>query len=164
MDNYMFDDITASVKSLCGQYPSGECSGPGISHSRKSPYNDESSSNLLVLHSVTDTSTIMTDLNALKTKASKNRRILSCRQEIDLRYIEQLIDTEQTAALSPSLKYAVEHLIDGKRTLPEIVEFLQKNLTQNGLAFFADNHKISCVFAVPRSQEIYACFNRYRRS
>ena len=78
--------------------------------------------------------------------------------------VYELIDTEQTAALSLLLKYAVEHLIDGKRTLPEIVEFLQKNMTQNGLAFFADNHKISCGYAVPRSQEIYACFNRYRRS
>ena len=89
----------------------------------------------------------------LKTKVSKTDGFSLGRQEIDLRYIEQLIDTEQTAALSLLLKYAVEHLIDGKRTLPEIVEFLQKNLTQNGLAFFADNHKISCGYAVPRSQE-----------
>lgn len=62
----------------------------------------------------------------LKTKVSKTDGFSLGRQEIDLRYTEQLIDTEQTAALSLLLKYAVEHLIDGKHTLPEIVKYLQK--------------------------------------
>ena len=84
------------------------------------------------------------------------------RQEIDLRYTEQLIDAEQTATLGLLLKYAVEHLADGRRTLPEIVQFLWKNLSLHGLSFFTENQKISCGYATPRIQEIYACFNRYR--
>ena len=57
----------------------------------------------------------------LKTKVSKTDGFTLGKQEINLRYTEQLIDTEQTAALSLLLKYAVEHLIDGKRTLSEVV-------------------------------------------
>ena len=30
------------------------------------------------------------------------------------------------------------------------------------LSFFTENQKISCGYATPRIQEIYACLNRYR--
>ena len=36
-------------------------------------------------------------------------------------------------------------------------------LEKEGLAFFFDGYT-SCGYAVPRIQEIYSCFNRYRRS
>lgn len=62
----------------------------------------------------------------LKTRISGTDGFSLGRQEIDLRYTEQLIDAEQTAALGLLLKYAVEHLADGRRTLPEIVQFLWK--------------------------------------
>ena len=84
------------------------------------------------------------------------------KQEVDLRYVEQLIDSEQTGALGALLKYAVEKLIDGKRTLPEIVELLCNKLEKKGLSFLSEGYT-SCGYAVPRRQEIYACFNRYRR-
>ena len=76
--------------------------------------------------------------------------------------MEQLLDGEQTQTLSALLKYAVEKLIDGKRTLPEIVELLYEKLKKEGLAFLAEGY-ISCGYAMPRKQEVYACFNRYRR-
>ena len=84
------------------------------------------------------------------------------KQEVDLRYVEQLIDSEQTGALGALLKYAVEKLIDGKRTLPEIVELLCSKLEKEGLSFLSEGYT-SCGYAVPRRQEVYACFNRYRR-
>ena len=84
------------------------------------------------------------------------------KQEVDLRYIEQLIDSEQTQTLGALLKYAVEKLIDGKRSLPEIVEFLCNKLEKEGMAFLAEGYT-SSGYAMPRKQEIYACFNRYRR-
>lgn len=84
------------------------------------------------------------------------------RQEVDLRYIEQLVDTEQTACLGLLLKYAVEHLIDGKRTLSEIAEYLIRELDRKSFAFL-NNGSISCGYALPRPQEIYSCFNRFRR-
>ena len=84
-------------------------------------------------------------------------------QEVDLRCVEQLVDAEQTASLSLLLKYAAEHLTDGKRTLPEIVEYLIKELEHKGLGFLSDGSYTACGCALPRVQEIYSCFNRYRR-
>lgn len=125
MDNYIPKDITASVKSLCVQYPLANVPVPEF----RIP-----ESHRIMTKAVQSSGSLQRNRHQhnndrperLKTKVSKTDGFSLGRQEIDLRYIEQLIDTEQTAALSLLLKYAVEHLIDGKRTLPEIVEFLQK--------------------------------------
>lgn len=85
----------------------------------------------------------------LKTRISGTDGFSLGRQEIDLRYTEQLIDAEQTAALGLLLKYAVEHLADGRRTLPEIVQFLWKNLSLHGLSFFTENQKFPVVTLLP---------------
>lgn len=165
MDNYVPKDITASVKKLCSQYPLPAVSVTDfqLPHSHRIMSRPAESSNRLRHNSRGNHS----DSGAakperLKTRISGTDGFSLGRQEIDLRYTEQLIDTEQTAALGLLLKYAVEHLADGRRTLPEIVQFLWKNLSLHGLSFFTENQKISCGYAIPRIQEIYACLNRYR--
>ena len=85
------------------------------------------------------------------------------KQNVDLRYIEQIIDSEQTASLGLILKYAVENLIDGRRTLPEIAGYIITQLEKKGLEFFAEGSYIPGGYALPRAQEIYSCLNRYRR-
>ena len=165
MDNYVPKDITASVKKLCSQYPLPAVSVTDfqLPHSHRIMSRPAESSKRLIHNSRRNHS----DSGAakperLKTRISGTDGFSLGRQEIDLRYTEQLIDAEQTAALGLLLKYAVEHLADGRRTLPEIVQFLWKNLSLHGLSFFTENQKISCGYATPRIQEIYACLNRYR--
>lgn len=165
MDNYVPKDITASVKKLCSQYPLPAVSVTDfqLPHSHRIMSRPAESSKHLRHNSRGNHS----DSGAakperLKTRISGTDGFSLGRQEIDLRYTEQLIDAEQTAALGLLLKYAVEHLADGRRTLPEIVQFLWKNLSLHGLSFFTENQKISCGYATPRIQEIYACLNRYR--
>lgn len=165
MDNYVPKDITASVKKLFSQYPLPAVSVTDfqLPHSHRIMSRPAESSKRLIHNSRGNHS----DSGAakperLKTRISGTDGFSLGRQEIDLRYTEQLIDAEQTAALGLLLKYAVEHLADGRRTLPEIVQFLWKNLSLHGLSFFTENQKISCGYATPRIQEIYACLNRYR--
>ena len=165
MDNYVPKDITASVKKLCSQYPLPAVSVTDfqLPHSHRIMSRPAESSKRLIHNSRGNHS----DSGAakperLKTRISGTDGFSLGRQEIDLRYTEQLIDAEQTAALGLLLKYAVEHLADGRRTLPEIVQFPWKNLSLHGLSFFTENQKISCGYATPRIQEIYACLNRYR--
>lgn len=165
MDNYVPKDITASVKKLCSQYPL-----PAVSVTDfQLPYSHrimsrpaESSKHLRHNSRGNHSDSGAAKPERLKTRISGTDGFSLGRQEIDLRYTEQLIDAEQTAALGLLLKYAVEHLADGRRTLPEIVQFLWKNLSLHGLSFFTENQKISCGYATPRIQEIYACLNRYR--
>lgn len=165
MDNHVPKDITASVKKLCSQYPLPAVSVTDfqLPHSHRIMSRPAESSKHLRHNSRGNHS----DSGAakperLKTRISGTDGFSLGRQEIDLRYTEQLIDAEQTAALGLLLKYAVEHLADGRRTLPEIVQYLWKNLSLHGLSFFTENQKISCGYATPRIQEIYACLNRYR--
>lgn len=165
MDNYVPKDITASVKKLCSQYPLPAVSVTNfqLPHSHRIMSRPAESSKRLIHNSRGNHSDSgATKPERLKTRISGTDGFSLGRQEIDLRYTEQLIDAEQTAALGLLLKYAVEHLADGRRTLPEIVQFLWKNLSLHGLSFFTENQKISCGYATPRIQEIYACLNRYR--
>ena len=156
MDNYRPVDITAATHKLCSEYPLSAAEPPAFH--------------------MPDSHRIMTKAKAapsrhsrpgqqerLKTKVHGKDGFSIGKTEVDLRYIEQLTDSEQTASLALLLKYAVEHLIDRKHTLPEIVAYLDTQLHKQGLAFFSEGNYIPCGYAMPRIQEIYSCFNRYRR-
>jgi len=85
------------------------------------------------------------------------------KETVDLRYIEQLADSEQTAALAQLLKYAREHLIDNKKTVSQVIRLLEDKLEKEGLAGICSSSYTPCGLAMPRRQEIFSCFNRYRR-
>ena len=54
------------------------------------------------------------------------------RETIDLRYVEQLTDSEQLTALGYCLLYAQRNLLDGRRTLRQIVAELEELLDREG--------------------------------
>ncbi|MDO4468833.1 MAG: ABC-ATPase domain-containing protein [Bacillota bacterium] len=148
MDHYQAVDITEKVKKLCSDYPLPPSSVPDfsmpickriMSSTKKSTYKD------------------------FKVKCHGRDSFSIGKDTVDLRYIEQLADREQTAALGELLRYAQEYLIDGKRTVPEIVSILQKDIEKDGFSKFFGNSYIPCGLAVPRIQEIFSCFNRCRR-
>ena len=84
------------------------------------------------------------------------------RETIDLRYVEQLADGEQSAALGECVCYAARHLLDGRRTLRQVVEELDRLLEQQGLAALCEGGPGVPFLARPRKQEIFACLNRFR--
>lgn len=84
------------------------------------------------------------------------------RENIDLRYVEQLCDGEQTAALGYCMLYAQKHLLDGKRTLTQVVDALDILIEQQGLAALCESRSSVPFLARPRRQELFACFDRFR--
>lgn len=84
------------------------------------------------------------------------------RETIDLRYVEQLRDGEQSAALGYAMVYAQQHLMDGRHTLRQIVAELEALLEGKGLESLCGGRAGVPFLARPRSQELFACFNRYR--
>ncbi|WP_077612024.1 ABC-ATPase domain-containing protein [Clostridium sp. Marseille-P2415] len=84
------------------------------------------------------------------------------REVVDLRFVEQLADTEQIAALGYFLKYGASHLINGKRTLVQVVDELEKKVRDHGLASLEEDGYLPVDLALPRRQEIFAAFNRCR--
>lgn len=93
----------------------------------------------------------------LKIKTYGKDEVSIAENTVILRGLEQLIDEEQTRALGYIIKLLEERL-DGKRTLIEAVDQLEKLLAEKGLEALSALSSL----AVPRRQEIFACINRYR--
>lgn len=53
------------------------------------------------------------------------------KEALDLRYVEQIVDVEQTAALAAMLRYTMEH-INGSKRISEIVECWKKRFPTAG--------------------------------
>lgn len=96
-----------------------------------------------------------------KVKTLGKTSFMIDRDTLDLRYVEQLVDSEQTAALSYLLRYAKEHFAGSGITLTALVDQLEALLDTKGLASICDSSYIPVGLSRPRRQEIFACFNRY---
>lgn len=81
---------------------------------------------------------------------------------VDLRYVEQIADAEQTTALGYALLYAKLHLMDGKKDLCEVTDELMQIIETKGLSAILDSKYVKSNLAMPRKQEIMAAMNRYR--
>ncbi len=96
----------------------------------------------------------------IKTRVNGTDGFSVNRETIDLRYVEQLIDSEQTAALAAMMKYALTHL-SGSVSVERLAQMLDRMAAQKGVEAFMDGYAY-CGMAMPREQEIYAMLNRYR--
>lgn len=97
-----------------------------------------------------------------KMKVLGRDSLMLDKEVVDLRFVEQLVDAEQVGALGCLLKYGGNHLIDGKRTLIQIVDELERKVQRDGLASLAEGGYLSSDIALPRRQEIFAAFDRCR--
>ena len=98
----------------------------------------------------------------LKTRTRGTDDVQLGHENIDLRYLEQLADQEQTAALSYILALAEKNLLDGRKTMTQLVDAICALMDQKGLAGLSAGGYLPTDLAMPRRQEIFACFNRYR--
>ena len=80
---------------------------------------------------------------------------------LDLRYVEQLVDGEQTQTLACLLRYAKEHYGDKPADLAWVAQALGRILEREGLAGICGERDVPSGLAMPRIQEIFACLNRY---
>lgn len=98
----------------------------------------------------------------MKVKGMGKDAVSIDRDTIELRYVEQLVDSEQTMALGYMVKYAKQHLFDGKRDMQEIAGLLHALVEEKGIGAVCEGRYLPCNLAVPRVQEIFACLNRCR--
>lgn len=82
------------------------------------------------------------------------------KSQLDLRYLEQIVDSEQTAALAHLLRFAMENYKGSTITCSELIQQLAGRLEREGLAFISGSSYTASGLAMPRVQEIYACFFR----
>ena len=128
MDCYRPVDITRKVKEICGKYPLSPAKVPAFVMPDS--------------HRIIQKNTPVIRSHGhgtgkpdrLKIKVHGKAGFLLGRQEVDLRYVEQLIDSEQTAALGLLLKYALEHLADGKKLSRRLLIIFRNRFIQKALS------------------------------
>lgn len=99
----------------------------------------------------------------LKMKTMGTNEMLLAKDAIELRYLEQLIDPEQTNALAYALKYLELNRMNGSRTVPQLLDDIEVLTASKGLSALYDKEYVRSGLAMPRRQEIAACLNRYRK-
>lgn len=99
----------------------------------------------------------------LKMKTMGTNEMLLAKDAIELRYLEQLIDPEQTNALAYALKYLELNRMNGSRTVPQLLDDIEALTASKGLSALYDKEYVCSGLAMPRRQEIAACLNRYRK-
>jgi len=80
-------------------------------------------------------------------------------RELDLRYVEQLVDGGQTQALAYMVRCARESLAG--RDVKSVVKELVKGIENKGLGSVCGGGTVPAGLTMPRIQEIFACFDRY---
>lgn len=99
----------------------------------------------------------------LKMKTMGTNEMLLAKDAIELRYLEQLVDPEQTNALAYALKYLELNRMNGSRTVPQLLDDIEALTASKGLSALYDKEYVRSGLAMPRRQEIAACLNRYRK-
>lgn len=153
MDGYQPKDITEHVKKMCAEYPlcrTGTIAPFALPQSRR------------IMNWPKKLELEKKKHKPIKVKLHDRDSFSIGREAVDLRYVEQLTDAEQTQSLGRLLLYGLEQLTDGKRTLPQIADQLDELLRQQGMEGFFSGSPV-CGFAAVRRQEIFACLNRFRR-
>lgn len=98
----------------------------------------------------------------IKTKTMGLDRFSVNKESVDLRYVEQLVDTEQLNAIAQMVKYLKLHVFDGKKSVDEAVEQLYASIEQKGFSAFCDG-SLPGNLVIPRKQELFAALNRCRK-
>lgn len=157
MDSYQAVDITADTKKLLENYPAPAVSAPGF-------HLPSGRREINLSGSVQKRKTYRGDgyvKERLKIKRMGKTAFSVGKENLDLRYVEQLVDEEQTQTLAYLLRYAKEHYGEGKNDVSSVVKALERILRTKGLAGVCDSGNVPSGLAMPRVQEIFACFNRY---
>lgn len=157
MDSYQAVDITHGTKELLKSYPAPAVTAPGF-------HLPSGRREIDLSGSVQKRKTYRGDgyvKERLKIKRMGKTEFSVGKENLDLRYVEQLVDEEQTQTLAYLLRYAKEHYGEGKNDVSSVVKALERILKAKGLAGICDGGNVPSGLAMPRVQEIFACFNRY---
>ncbi len=148
MDHYKPRDITEKARSAAKDYPSlnlpkTEAKMPDFFRCPKE--------NPKVYHK-----------GRIKIKVMGKEGLSLGNEYIDLRYVEQLADSEQINCLGYMMKYAEEHLLKGKYTVRQIADEIYRQIEKMGIGFLFRGDDIPGNLSLPRKEEFFACINRYR--
>ena len=157
MDNYCPVDITEKTRKLLKEYKKPDCKAEGFALTSEKRSISIGSS---VVRRKNYRGTGMVEEHE-KLKVMGRESLMLGKEQLDLRYLEQLADREQTQTLGYLLKYAKEQYSGKTTDLTALMESLIRKLEKEGIGSVSGQKEIPAGMAMPRRQEIYACFNRF---
>ncbi|MCC8066966.1 MAG: ABC-ATPase domain-containing protein, partial [Clostridiales bacterium] len=177
MDCYVTKDVTARAKELCGRTMehivdadkeikvSRQMAESVSGASGKSA--DDASKKAVVLRESTAvrSSWIQKPVRAKQIEKARTHgwdTLSLDKTEIDLRYLEQIVDESQTAALAYLMQYILSRLADGKKTAAALAEEAARKIEKEGILSVTPKNYGAGAAAAVRRQEILACLARYR--
>ena len=157
MDNYCPVDITEKTRKLLKEYKKPDCKAEGFAlPSEKRSISFGSS----VVRRKNYRGTGMVEEHE-KLKVMGRESLMLGKEQLDLRYLEQIADREQTQTLGYLLKYAKEQYSGKTTDLTALMESLIRKLEKEVIGSVSGQKEIPAGMAMPRRLEIYACFNRF---
>ena len=149
MENYRPKDITEAAKTAAKDFPA-------VSIPKEEPYFPD------FVRCFSPNKRLLGERRT-KIKIFGKDSVSINKETIDLRYVEQLADSEQTASLGYAFLYAQLHLMDGKKTLQKVADEIMEQIRRHGLNSISGSSYPRTGLAMPRKQEILACINRFRK-
>lgn len=148
MDHYVPKDVTAYAKQEALKFPmvQVESRAFGLPTFDRIPLADRA----------------LKDDRRVKMKTMGRDIIQLNKKSIDLHSVEQVVDSEQTQTLGYMLLYALTEICGQGKTMKEIVDEVMRKVELNGISSITGGNTYNATLAMPRRQEIFACFNRYR--
>ncbi|MCD8335706.1 MAG: ABC-ATPase domain-containing protein [Lachnospiraceae bacterium] len=156
MDCYVTRDVTARARELCAAQPEKTVS------EEVQPANSRFAEEQMMKQRTTWLKKSVRPKQIEKARVHGWDTLSLDKTEIDLRYMEQIVDESQTAALAYLMQDILGRMANGKKTAAELAaEAARKIETEGILSVTPKNYGAGAAAAV-RRQEILACLARYR--
>ena len=104
----------------------------------------------------------VTESRKVKVKGSGTDSISLNHESVEIRFVEQVVDNEQTNLLGALLRKLEEKYFNGNKPLAECINELYAGLVSRGFETASGQGQIPGNYAMIRIQELWAMVNRYR--
>ena len=104
----------------------------------------------------------VTESRKVKVRGNGTDAVSINHESVELRFVEQVVDNEQTNLLGAMLRTLEEQYFNGKAPLVQSVNALYEKLSKQGFAACTASGSIPGNLAMVRPQELWAMVNRYR--
>ena len=104
----------------------------------------------------------VTESRKVKVRGSGTDSVSLNHESVEIRFVEQVVDNEQTNLLGAMLRKLEERYFNGKKPLVECVNELYSGIKTRGFEAASPQGQIPGNYAMVRLQELWAMVNRYR--
>lgn len=147
MDKYIPYDVTDKAKQIIKNYSN---------YIINSSFNTSNTQRLLLSSSFPKTH------KGIKIKAKGLHTIIYNKTDLDLKYLEQLVDSSQTNCIAVIIEYISKNFSNNKLTISTVVDKVYETIENKGLDAISSFTGHPGNLALPRKHEIIAALNRFR--